>query len=86
MFNWLSKSKSRIAKLEKQLAAHQQALSIARDTLIELQLGHAHNRSNPDYRPLGDNYGYCSQCGVKVGLDEDIAKEALDLIESTLKE
>ena len=56
-----------------------------RDALEELQLGHEHNISNPDYRPLGETYGWCSMCVAKVGLNEDTARETLAKIKEKLE-
>lgn len=58
-----------------------EAMRVMRGALSELQLGHVHNESEPDYRPLGDTYGWCSICTTKVGLNEDIARDALAKVE-----
>ena len=54
-----------------------EAVRKAQSLLGDLQLGHEHNLSNPDYRPLSDHRGWCSICSAKVGLGEDFARGAL---------
>lgn len=53
------------------------AVREAVEALNELQISHEHNETNPDYRPLSDTHGWCSGCTAKVGLNEDIARDAL---------
>ena len=48
-----------------------------KEALEDCQIGHVHNETNDDYRPLGDSYGYCSLCHTKVGLNEDDVRDAL---------
>jgi len=63
----------------------ERALEVARDALTELQLGHEHNTNEGDhYRPLGDTYGWCHICSTKVGLNEDVVREALARIKEIL--
>lgn len=51
------------------------------EALKEFQIPHEHNESNSNYRPLGDNYGWCCSCQTKVGLNEDYAREVLKALE-----
>lgn len=48
-----------------------------RNALGDFVLGHEHNETNPDYRPLSDTRGWCSICNEKVGMNEDLARDAL---------
>jgi hypothetical protein len=63
--------------LEKENEKLQYKLKLAIETLEELQLNHEHNESDKNYRPLGENYGYCHTCCTKVGLNEDIVRDTL---------
>jgi hypothetical protein len=67
--------------LEKKNELLAKKLAVAVEALNEFRLGHEHNEGDKNYRPLGDNYGYCHTCATKVGLNEDIAKDALEQIE-----
>jgi hypothetical protein len=48
------------------------------EVMNEFRLGHVHNETCEDYRPLGDTYGWCSICSTKVRLNEDLARDVLD--------
>ncbi len=63
-----------------------QVIELQTEALEELQLGHTHSSDNPDYRPLSDSRGWCSACSNKVGLNEDIAREALERAEKIMGE
>lgn len=62
--------RAKLEKAEKQVA-------VLREALAEFQISHAHNGTEPSYRPYGDAYGWCSICQEKVGLNEDFARDAL---------
>ena len=78
---WLLRLKSQDAEIQKLRSA----LDVAREALEGFQLGHLHDETEPDYRPLGDSYGWCSKCSTKVGLYEDYARDALAAIDAVLQ-
>jgi hypothetical protein len=65
-------------KLEKLVSNRDRAIKRLVEALQSLKLNHAHNPEWPDYRPLGESYGWCGTCNAKVSLNEDLAREALE--------
>lgn len=56
-------------------------LGRVKECILEIVTPCTHDENDPNYRGMGDGYGWCSRCGAKVDYKENYGLEALTLLE-----
>lgn len=56
-------------------------IRVMREALDEVRLNHTHLETDEHFQKMGDSYGWCHWCHTKVGVNEDLVRDALDKVE-----